>query len=170
MNLNNIMIRFILLILFSGFWNLNFAQEKEIVKILNRELKKEVENQLKSPDFNGDTITIIREFSIDNDKNLTFKIKKTSPYFSGYQIITQEVPLNKIIKIVKDINIILETDEDVVTTTTVSFNEGQKEQVLKGNLFFLYLSHEKNNEELGIKILKAFKKAGYNINKEYWYD
>lgn len=167
MRLSNMTIRFLLLTLFLGLWNAGFGQEKEILKILNRELKEEVKHQLKSPNFNGDTIKIIKEFTIDNNKNLTFQIKKTSPYFSGYQIIKQEVPLDKIVKIGKDINIIFETEEkSVVTTTKTSDNE----EVLEGSLFFLYLSNEKENEKLGIEIQKAFQKAGYKISKEYWYD
>jgi hypothetical protein len=141
-----------------------------IVKILNRELKREVKNQLKSPNFNGDTISIIKEFSIDDHKNLTFQIKKISPYLNGYQIIKQEVPLNKILKIGKDIQIILETEKDAVTTTYTTFDETKKEQKLNESLFFLYLSNEKQNDDLGIEIQKAFQKAGFNVTKDYWYD
>lgn len=162
--------QFLLLIIFFGFWSLFSAQEKTIIKILNRELKKEVKNQLKHSNFNGDTINIIKEFSIDNNKNLTFQIKKTSPYFSGYQIIKQEVPLNKILKIGKDIQVILETEKDAVVTTTTTFDETQKEQKLTESLFFLYISNEKQNEDLGIELQKAFQKAGFNVKKEYWYD
>lgn len=36
--------RFLVLMMFFGFWSLFLAQEKMIVKILNRELKKEVKN------------------------------------------------------------------------------------------------------------------------------
>lgn len=162
--------RFLALIMFFGFWSLFSAQEKTIIKILNRELKKEVKNQLKHSNFNGDTINIIKEFSIDNNKNLTFQIKKTSPYFSGYQIIKQEVPLNKILKIGKDIQVILETEKDAVVTTTTTFDETQKEQKLTESLFFLYISNEKQNEDLGIELQKAFQKAGFNVKKEYWYD
>ncbi|ANF51094.1 hypothetical protein A0O34_11470 [Chryseobacterium glaciei] len=162
--------RFLLLIMFFGFWSLFSAQEKTIIKILNRELKKEVKNQLKYSNFNGDTISIVKEFSIDNNKNLTFQIKKTSPYFSGYQIIKQEVPLNKILKIGKDIQVILETEKDAVVTTTTTFDDTQKEQKFTESLFFLYISNEKQNEDLGIEIQKAFQKAGFKVKKEYWYD
>jgi predicted lipoprotein len=73
--------RLLTFILIFGIWNITFAQEKTIVKILNRELKREVKNQLKSSNFNGETIRIIKEFSIDNNKNLSFQIKKTSPSY-----------------------------------------------------------------------------------------
>jgi hypothetical protein len=162
--------RLLTFILIFGIWNITFAQEKTIVKILNRELKREVKNQLKSSNFNGDTIRIIKEFSIDNNKNLSFQIKKTSPYLTGYQIIKQTVPLNKILKIGKDIQIILETEKDAVTTEVISSDGDEKEQIIKENLFFLYLSSEKQNDDLGIEIQKAFQKAGIDVIKEYWYD
>lgn len=153
-----------------GCWSMNFAQEKTIVKILNRELKREVKNQLKSSNFNGDTIRIIKEFAITKDKKLTFTIKKTSPFFDGYQIIQQEVPLSKIKKIGKDIQIILETEKNAVETKFTTFDEGSKEQVLNESLFFLYLSNEKENEDLGIELQEAFRKAGFEVQKDYWYD
>lgn len=161
---------FLLFIFLLGFTNTIFGQEQTILKILNRELQKEVKNQLKSPDFNGDTIKILKPFSISADKILSFEIKKTSPYFSGYQIIRQEVPLNKITKIGKDINIILECEDQEVLTTYNTLDIEKKTEEAKGNLFFLYLSNEKENEDLAIAILKAFKKAGYSLEKEYWYD
>jgi len=161
--------RFILIILMLGFWNFSFAQEKEIVKILNRELKREVKNQFKSSNFNGDTIKIIEGFSI-KDKILTFTIRKTSPYFNGYQIINQQVPLNKIKKIGKDIQIILETEKSAVKAHFTTFDEAPKEQVINESLFFLYFSSKKENDDLGIELLEAFRKAGYEVQKENWYD
>ncbi|MBW8361943.1 MAG: hypothetical protein K0M56_07115 [Kaistella sp.] len=147
------------------------AQEKTLLKILNRELKKEVKHQLKSPNFNGDTITIVEPFTISNEKILSFKITKTSPYFTGVQVIKQEVPLSAIKNIGKDINIIFETPRDSVTVTTTTIIEGEtKEETIKYYLFFPYLSNEKNNENLGIEIQNAFKKAGFIVTKEYWYD
>jgi hypothetical protein len=162
--------RLLIFIILFGIWNIAFAQEKTILKILNRELKREVKNQLKSSNFNGDTIRIIKEFTITTDKKLTFTIKKTSPYFSGYQIIQQEVPLNKIKKVGKDIQIILETEKNAVETKFTTFDEEPKEQILNESLFFLYLSNEKQNDDLGIELQNAFQKAGYDVQKDYWYD
>jgi hypothetical protein len=166
----NNMKRLLILTMLSAIWTITFAQEKTIVKILNRELKREVKNQVKSSNFNGDTIRIIKEFVITKDKKLTFTIKKTSPYISGYQIIQQEVPLSKIKKIGKDIQIILETEKNAVETKFTTFDEGPKEQILNESLFFLYLSNEKENEDLGIELQNAFQKAGFEIQKDYWYD
>ncbi|OWK74463.1 hypothetical protein CBW16_03385 [Flavobacteriaceae bacterium JJC] len=88
--------KIILLLVVFGIWSAIGAQETKILRILNRELKKEVKNQFKSPNFNGDTLRIIKPFSIDIHKNLSFAVKITSPYFTGEQIITQQVPLNSV--------------------------------------------------------------------------
>lgn len=159
-----------LVILLLTFWNLNFAQEKEILKILNRKLKQEVKSQFQSSNFNEDTISIIEEFSIRKDKILTFTIKKTSPYLNGYQIIKQEVPLHQIKKIGKDIQIILETEKNAVETHFTTVDEGSKVQVIHESLFFLYITDEKEDESLGIKLQEAFRKAGYEIQKDPCYD
>ncbi|GAA5100107.1 hypothetical protein GCM10023210_38250 [Chryseobacterium ginsengisoli] len=160
----------LLFIFLSGIWNIAFSQEKEILKILNRELKKEVKNQFKSSNFNGDTIRIVEGFSIDTHKNLSFQIKKTSPYFTGYQTIKQKVSLAKILKVGKDIQIILETEKDAVTTEYLSSDGDLREETIKGSLFFLYLSNEKQNDDLGIELQEAFQKAGFQVSKDYWYD
>ena len=162
--------KFFIASLLLGWSTLIFGQEKTILKIINSELKKEVKNQLKSPNFSGDTIQIVEPFTINEQQILSFTIKKTSPYFNGVQLVKQEVPLKSILKVGKDINVIFETINDAVKTTTTSIDKETKVQTSTGFLFFLYLSNEKQNEELGIKLQDAFKKAGYNVAKDYWYD
>ena len=162
--------KFFIASLLLGWSSLIFGQEKTILKIINSELKKEVKNQLKSPNFSGDTIQIVEPFTINEQQILSFTIKKTSPYFNGVQLVKQEVPLKSILKVGKDINVIFETVNDAVKTTTTSIDKETKVQTSTGFLFFLYLSNEKQNEELGIKLQDAFKKAGYNVAKDYWFD
>lgn len=163
--------KFYIVLLLFGVFSLFFGQQKTILQILNRELKNEVKNQLRSPNFDGDTIRIIKPFTINESKILSYEIKKTSPYIEGFQIIKQEVPLKLIKVILKDINVILLTEEDVVRTTTYhSKNGGSQEKTSFGNLFFLGLSLEKQNEFLATEIQKAFKNAGIALEKTHWYD
>jgi hypothetical protein len=54
------------------------SQEKEIIRILNYELKKEIRHQFKNLNFNGDTITLLKEFSIDENKILSVEIRKNN--------------------------------------------------------------------------------------------
>jgi uncharacterized protein YrrD len=164
--------KYILLFLFLfGFKEVVFAQEKSVVKILNRELKKELKHQVNLPNFNGDTIRLIEEFKIDQNKILSFTIKKTSPYFSGVQIIKQEVPLQSIVKISKDTQLILMTKENAVSThyNTVG-GDDPKEQKNSERFFYLYIEDEKQNDDLGNELQQAFEKAGYPVEKDNWYD
>ena len=50
----------------------------EIIRILNYELKKEIRHQFKNLNFNGDTITLLKEFSIDENKILSVEIRKNN--------------------------------------------------------------------------------------------
>ena len=146
-----------------------FSQEKEIVKILNEELKKEIKHQFKNPNFNGDTLSIIAEYKIDANKILSIEIKKSNSF--GFTIEKQEVPLSKIKIIGKDINIILETDEKDVKIWTQRFykNEEKQEFSNESTMFFKHL-HFHNKEYIGNELIEAFSKAGYKITKSYWYD
>lgn len=146
-----------------------FGQEKELLKLLNRELKYEVKNQFKSHNFEDDTISIVKPFTISADKILSFEIKKSNSS-NGDEIIKQEVSLNKIRKIGKDLQIILETESNAVTTTYINKENLTKPEIVKGNLFFLYLFNEKQTETLGIELKNAFQNAGISVEKENWYD
>ena len=121
--------------------------------------------------FRGRYIRIVKPFTINEKQILSYEIKKTSPYFQGYKIIKQEVPLKSLIIIIKDIHVILLTEEEAVTTTTFNSLKGaSKKEISYGNLFFLGLSSQKQNEYLGVEIQKAFKNAGIPIQKTHWYD
>lgn len=146
-----------------------FGQEKSLLKILNRELKYEVKNQFKSHNFEDDTISIVEPFTVSEDKILSFEIKKSN-LSKGEEIIKQEVPLSKIRKIGKDLQIILETEPNAVTTTYINQDEITKPEIVKGNLFFLYLFNEKQTETLGTELQNAFQNAGFSVEKENWYD
>ena len=146
-----------------------FSQEKKIVKILNKELKKEIKGQFKNPNFDGDTISLVKEFTIDPNKILSVEIRRGNEM--GYSLEKQEVPLSKIKIIGKDINIILETEEKDVKTITKRTYKNQEKEAFENSssMFFTYL-HFPNNEDVGDDLIKAFSKAGYKITKSYWYD
>ena len=53
------------------------------------------------------------------------------------------------------------------------FDENNKlieERINKKTIFQTYINKEKNNERLKKSLLKAFKKAGFEVTNEYWYD
>lgn len=148
--------------------NLLFSQkESEIEKILNNELKREIDRKINNPSFTGDTLIVLQPFLVKNNI-LSIIIKKKSYYDDTYIVEKQEVPLDKILTIIKDINILFETQPEAVLITQTDANG----KISKNNyhLFFLHLSEEKDNEKLGDKIVRKFKKAGVFIEKSYWFD
>jgi len=146
-----------------------YAQDVKIMNILNDELRKEIKHQFKNLNFNGDTISLVKEFSIGQNRILSVEIKKTNE--NGYSLERQEVPLDKIMTIGKDINIILETEGKNVKTRTQRFYKNEEKQVFsnESSMFFTYLRFP-NKEDVGDDLIKAFSKAGYKITKSYWYD
>lgn len=151
---------FITAVLSLVFSSVMIAQENTIVTILNRELKKEVDQ------------LVVQSFAINEKKILSVEIKSRLHDGDGYQVEKQEVVLSEIKSIGKDVNIIFEAEPEAVITTRSIFKGGKNVQtsVLRGKLFFTGLSCEQQNEWLGNELQKAFKKAGYPITKKYWYD
>ncbi|WP_339886660.1 hypothetical protein [uncultured Flavobacterium sp.] len=145
-----------------------FSQKtNEIEKLLNKELFKELQRQIDNSYFEGDSLIVVQPFKIEY-KILSITIQKKSYYDNEFYQEKQEIALDKIISILKDINVIFETETDAVKITQTS-----KEGVITKsnyNLFFLHLSAEKNNESLAKNIVKSFKKEGYTIEKKYWFD
>lgn len=146
----------------------SFAQEKKIIKILNRELTKEIIAQKIHMDrYYGENFEVLKNFSIKNNR-LSLEVKRKSDNGTGVYTEKQEVDLYKIKQIVKDINIILETEPHAVTLTNTKEN-GEK-SVRTTDMFFLHLSYEKQNEFLADDIVEAFQKAGYKLKKGFWHD
>ncbi|MDF3078435.1 MAG: hypothetical protein K0S09_2324 [Sphingobacteriaceae bacterium] len=90
----------------------------------------------------------------------------------GFDIVKQQVPLNRINRIMKDINVILgSTEEDVVaTSTSISADGGTETFTGNSDMFFLQLASRLQGEDWQLDIAKAFAKAGYAIKKDYWAD
>lgn len=150
----------------------SFAQQQEIVKILNKELDLEIKRQFKDSNFDGDTLVVAQPYRIQGNV-LSVAFKKRDHYENTYYIHRQQVALDKITSVVKDINIIFETRDDAVHITDSVLNAPSGTPRVKKhsyNLFFLHLSLEKNNEDLATRLIKAFKNAGYTIDKRFWAD
>lgn len=167
-----------------------FSQTDEIVKILNRELKNEIRTQKKdAKNYYGEKFEVIKNFNIEDSiqtmtvikadgtedglvqttmKILNLEVRKKNYYGGDYYTEKQEVDLSKIKAIVKDINIIFETEANAVKITRTEEN-GDK-TIRTGDMFFLHLSHEKQNEYLASELIKAFKKADSDIKKGFWHD
>lgn len=145
-----------------------FAQEEKIVKLLNEQLNAEIKNYEKS-----DSLRVIKPFYIDANKKLVLETEKYNPNMDTWETKKQEVLLSDIESFDKDINVLFSAKGDKVLVTTKVFNSKKelvRTDITDYNLFFTEIFEEKRNEELRNKIIKAFKKAGYIVNSEYWYD
>lgn len=145
------------------------AQEKQITKLLNEQLR----NEIKEFPGIGDSLTLIKPFEIDENKILSFQVLKYNFETEETEIISQEVALDKITGFVKDINVIFETDKEAVKVTSVKTNSSGLEisnDTYNYHLFFTEINRESENEYFRDRILKAFSKAGYKINSEFWAD
>lgn len=171
-----------------------FAQTEEIVHILNQELKKEERAQKKdAANYPAESFQVVKPFGIKDStltmtvvkedsrtkemvddklvatdlKILSIEVNKKS-HDGTFYVQKQEVDLRKIKAIVKDINVIFETEPDAVVITQT--NVKGEPIVRTSDLFFLNLSYDKQNESLADELIKAFAKAGYEIEKGVWFD
>ena len=90
----------------------------------------------------------------------------------GYYLDQQIVALKDVIAVTKDIGIFFETAPDKVTLIRKEyFEDGNSIKTSrKTDLFRTHFISLRDNEYLANDLLKAFKKAGYKIEKGYWYD
>lgn len=147
------------------------AQNSQITKLLNDQLQKEY-NQLYEAEEKA-TFKIV-EYSTINDGILAFSYTTYNSYSEEVDTFTRSVPLAKISQVGKDINVFFSTSglKDV-TLTQVSYDkEGNKirENITTSDFMLTEIKKEKNNEKFRDKLIKAFKKAGYTITSEFWYD
>lgn len=150
------------------------AQEKKIVDFLNKDLRWEVKNQFENPERieRYDTLTVVEPFAIKNGiLSITTKRKQTlysendDKYTETYIIEKQEVALNQIVELTKDINVIFVTRPDAVKIS----ENGTETRT--DDLFFLKLCcSAKYSEIWANELLALFKKAGYTIEMDSWYD
>lgn len=159
-----------LLLGFNLFSTLSYSQEKKLVDFLNKSLTKEIKNQIKSPEFSGDTISVIQPYKINEEKILSLVIKKYQSYSGEYHVIKQEVPLSRIRQIIKDINVIFLTESnDVAIMTTINGDEATM-STGTSDLFFTQFYLDKNNKNFGKTLEKYFKGAHYDVTMDIWAD
>lgn len=158
---------FILIFLF-GFNFTVFAQTSQIANLLNEQFQKEYNKYL--DEYDREMFQIVKPFEIDSDNNLTFTfISKSSD--EDYDQITRKVNLSKIKQIDKDYNVVFVTDNDDVEEITIQFRNGTKRELTqKMHIFQTEINREPKNSKFRDKIIKSFKKSGFIISSEYWWD
>ena len=165
MSINGLL--FVTSVLLLTFGKVN-AQEKTIVQLLNKQLQKELKL-----DPNDSSLVVLQPFKINEKKELSVKFKTTNVHMGESYIITRTVHLGKIKSLVKDINVLFETeDNDVTIVTTTITNDGtvKPETTMSYGLFFTEINKDRDNEDFRDKLITAFKKAGYKIDCTIWAD
>jgi hypothetical protein len=117
-----------------------------------------------------DSLEVV-ELTIQND-TLFYTTKHHFAYEKGYYLEQQIAALKDIIAVTKDIGIFFETASDkVILIRKEYYGDGK---YIKTNtitdLFRTYFVSLRQNDYLANDLVKAFKKAGYTIEKGYWYD
>lgn len=156
----------IVLFCFFFFSLFTFSQEKKVVDLLNKQLMKEIKKF-----SDEDSLKIIQPFHVDESKKLVLEVEKYNSYSEQWEVIKAEVPLDKISGFIRDINVIFETEYNDVSETITTYNE-KRELLMTNtrntNMFFTQISKENNIKSFRNAVLKAFKRAGFSINSEFW--
>ena len=175
--------KYILILLAIYSANSIFAQTTTITQLLQKTLQQENEARQmvhKEVDSVGNEIGYIQqdidslevaELAIQND-TLFYTTKHHFAYEKGYYLEQQIVALQDITAVTKDIGIFFETEPDKVQIIRQEyFEDGNSIKTSrKTDLFRTHFISLRDNEYLANELVKAFKKAGYTIEKGYWYD
>lgn len=153
----------------------NFHKKKmDLVNYLNKKLKQEVEYQKKDTlNYPADRkFKLIQEFQLDNSGQWLSIIVERKNIYDNPITEKQSLQLRDVLKIGKDITVILVSKPHSVLKTTTVKNDGECERKIEtvNKWFYLHFSHEKDNEKLGDEIINLFKQIGMEIQKSDWFD
>lgn len=160
-----------------------FAQTTTITQLLQKTLQQEneVRQMLRAEaDSVGNEIGYIQqdidslevaELTIKND-TLFYTTKQKMLYEKAYYLEQQIVALQDITAVTKDIGIFFESAPEKVFVTQSEYFDDGNYKITTGelDLFRTHFTTLRENEYLADELVKAFKKAGYKIEKGYWYD
>ena len=176
--------KYILILLASFLANPISAQTTTITQILQKTLQQENEtrkmvytevdtlgNEIGLLQMDIDSLEVTEPFVIKND-TLYYTTKHHFAFEKGYYLDQQIVALKDVIAVTKDIGIFFETAPDKVQFIRKEyFEDGNSIKTSrKTDLFRTHFISLRDNEYLANDLVKAFNKAGYKIEKGYWYD
>ena len=149
-----------------------FSQKQKIVDYLNRELKREIRQQFKSPRFDGDTLELLQPFRLETGDTLSVTILLRKGDGSGTEETTQKMRIQDVLSVDKDINVLFRTAErKVLIRSRRILDEGEiREDHYQADMFFLFRYTPNNNESMAATIRKYFAGAGITIQTEFWAD
>ena len=145
-------------------------QENKARKMVYTEIDS-LGNEIGLNKQDSDSLVATEPFIIKKD-SLFYTIKKEFSMEKGYYLEQQIVALQDIRAVTKDIGIFFETAPDKVQFIRKEYFEDSNsiKTSRKTDLFRTHFVSLKDNEYLANDLVKAFKKAGYKIEKGYWYD
>ena len=174
----------ILILLAVFLANSIFAQTTTITHLLQETLQQEnkarqmvyseidsTENEIGMFKMDIDSLVIAEPFIIKND-SLYYTTKQKFAYKKGHYFEQQIVALKDITAVTKDIGIFFETAADKVQVIRQEYFEDGNyiKTSRKTDLFRTHFISLRDNEYLADDLVKAFKNAGYKIEKGYWFD
>lgn len=144
-------------------------QENEARKIVYPEIDS-LANEVALVKMDIDSLEVT-ELTIQND-SLYYTTKQQFTYEKGYYLDQQKVALKDITSVTKDIGIFFETAPYKVQVIRKEYFEDGNfiNSTSTNDLFRTHFVSLKDNEYLADDFVKAFKKAGYKIEKGFWYD
>lgn len=164
--------------------SISYSQTTTITQILQKTLQQENEtrkmvytevdtlgNEIGLLQMDIDSLEVTEPFVIKND-TLYYTTKHHFAFEKGYYLDQQIVALKDVTAVTKDMGIFFETTPDKVTLIRKEyFDDGNytKSSTTK-DLFRTHFVSLRQNEYLADELIKAFKKAGYKMEKGYWYD
>ncbi|OYX83686.1 MAG: hypothetical protein B7Y83_10675 [Flavobacteriales bacterium 32-34-25] len=178
------LLNYTLLLLAIFLANSIFAQNPTITQILQKTIQQENEarqyvytevdsvgNEIEMSKMDIDTLEVTELFVIKND-TLYYTTKHYFAYEKGYYLDQQIVALKDIVAVSKDIGIFFETQPDKVFLIRKEYYDDGNyiKSSTTNDLFRTHFLSLRQNEYLADELVKAFKKAGYKIEKGYWYD
>lgn len=144
-------------------------QQENIVRGIMREESESLGNEVGwKEDLDSLEVT---ELVVKND-TLYYTTKQKMLYQEGYYLEQQVVALKDITAVSKDIGIFLETAYDKLKVIRYHYyrNGEVQKNIHYDNLLRTYFVSLRDVEHLAYDLIKAFKNAGYTIEKGSWYD
>ncbi len=148
--------------------NLIFAQKQKITQLLNDQLKREYTKFY--DDVERENFTVTEPFRIDENKVLHFGFMMIKNADGEKISIKRQVPLDKIVEFDKDLNVYFHTLNNDVTETRTDYDQTGnivRTKTEQTHLFFTEINKENHPHRFMKQVVKAFKKAGYNIESGY---
>ncbi|GAB1463831.1 hypothetical protein MASR2M52_19100 [Pedobacter sp.] len=152
-----------------------YSKKMDLVNYLNEKLKQEVAYQIKdSLNYRSDKkFKLIQEFQLDNSAQWLSVVVERRNIYDKPITEKQSVRLKDITEVIKDISIIIKTNEEnkvMKTSTVISYKEKKQAIETVDTYFFLQFWHEKNNEHVGDEIVNLLKQIGQNVQRKDWHD